>query len=218
MLHIKWSQPSSLEPDMTLIIFAWLWLFLLLLVILDSFKNSFYYLHFLNSTGKSHPAENSQASLSPGDVVPQELLPCWGQQSCWWQLCKAPSGAPQPTEDKGLVKDGGGELPYANAWAIFDSHSKASKNSVCRILCHMEELWFGLFPSCISLSKKGKKKGRTFFSSVQMSPQSSSSSEGQFIAGAWKTKSEQKGAVRIQVPEDRALSNSKVFFCKSFIL
>lgn len=68
------------------------------------------------------------------------------------------------------------------------------------------------FPQLYLIKQKRKKKGRTFFSSVQISPQSSSSFEGQFIAGTWKNKSEQKEAVRIQVLEDRALSNSKGFF------
>lgn len=47
---------------------------------------------------------------------------------------------------------------------------------------------------------------------MQISPQSSSSFEGQLIAGTWKTPSEQKEPVRIQVLKDRALSNSKGFF------
>lgn len=68
------------------------------------------------------------------------------------------------------------------------------------------------FPQLYLIKQKGKKKGRTLFSSVQISPQNSSSFEGQFIAGTWKTKTEQKETVRIQVVEDRALSNSKVSF------
>lgn len=41
----------------------------------------------------------------------------------------------------------------------FLTHSqKHPKKSVRRIFCHMEELLFGLFCSCISLSKKERKE------------------------------------------------------------
>lgn len=48
----------------------------------------------------------------------------------------------------------------SNFWLAVKS---IQKKSVCRIFCHMEELWFGLVPSCISLSKKERKKGEHSF-------------------------------------------------------
>lgn len=192
MLNITLSQPSNLESDMTLIVFASLVLFRLL--------KTFFLLCTFSKFYRQIPSCWEFIGLPNL----QEML-CL--KSC--EPCETPSGSPQPHKGQGLSY-GWGRRAAICQWAIFDSQSKASKKKV-----RMQDFlpYGGIviwpFPQQYLIKQKWKQKGGR--SSVQISPQSSSSFEEQLIAGTWKTPSEQKEAARIQVLEDRALSNSKVF-------
>lgn len=150
MLHIKLSQPSSLESDMTLIVFASLDHFRQLKTLFLLFTFSKFYRQ-MSSCWELRGLPDLQEMLCLKSSCLAEVSSHAGDSSV-----KHPLELPSPTEDKGSC-----HMPMHEQ---FLTHSqKHPKESVCRIFCHMEELWFGLFPSCISLSKKERKKGELCF-------------------------------------------------------